>query len=67
MPLRPGIRKMDGSQTDEAEKLRREALVRVGDGLRDHYGDVLNEDIPNRLIDLLRRLVAPNEAGWDER
>jgi hypothetical protein len=58
---------MDGSQADEAEKLRREALVRVGDGLRDHYGGVLNEDIPNRLIDLLRRLVAPDEARGEEQ
>ena len=67
MPLRPEIRKMDGSQADEAEKLRREALVLVGDGLRDLYRDVLKEDIPDRLTDLLRRLVAPNEAGWEEQ
>ena len=58
---------MNGRQADEAEKLRREALIRVGDGLRDQYGDALKEDIPHRLIDLLRRLVAPNEAGWDEQ
>jgi hypothetical protein len=38
---------MNGPQVDEAEQLRREALVRVGNGLRDHYADVLNEDIPN--------------------
>ena len=43
---------MNGPQVDEAKKLRREALVRVGDGLRDHYDDVLKEDIPNRLTDL---------------
>ena len=53
---------MDGPQADEAEKLRREALVRVGDGLRDLYRDVLKEDIADRLTDLLRRLVAPNEG-----
>ena len=58
---------MNGSEADEAEKLRREALARVGDGLRDHYGNVLNEDIPNRLTDLLRRLVAPTGAGWEEQ
>jgi hypothetical protein len=58
---------MNGPQADEAEKLRREALARVGDGLRDHYGNVLNEDIPNRLTDLLRRLVAPDAAGWEEQ
>jgi len=67
VPLRPEIRKMDGPQADEAEKLRREALVRVGDGLRDLYLDVLKEDIPDRLTDLLRRLVAPNEVGWEEQ
>jgi hypothetical protein len=54
---------MNGPQVDEAKKLRREALVRVGDGLRDLYRDVLKEDIPDRLTDLLRRLVAPDEAG----
>jgi len=58
---------MNGPQVDEAKKLRREALIRVGDGLRDHYGDVLKEDMPNRLTDLLRRLVAPNEACWEEQ
>jgi hypothetical protein len=67
VPLRPEIRKMNGPQADEAEKLLREALVRVGDGLRDHYGDVLKEDIPDRFTDLLRRLVAPNGASWEEQ
>ena len=51
---------MDGPQAGEAEKLRRAALIAVGNGLRDHYGDVLKEDIPRRLTDLLRRLVAPS-------
>jgi hypothetical protein len=51
---------MNGPQVDEAKKLRREALVRVGDGLRDHYDDILKKDIPNRLTDLLRRLAAPD-------
>jgi hypothetical protein len=58
---------MNGLQADEAEKLRREALIRVGDGLRDHYyGDVLKEVIPNRVTDLLRRLVATTEAERGE-
>ena len=64
----PGeIRMMNGPQANEAEELRREALIAVGNGLRDHYGDVLNEDIPKRLTDLLRRLVAPNEDGGEEQ
>jgi len=58
---------MNGPKVDEAERLRREALIRVGDSLRDHYGDVLKEDMPNRLTGLLRRLVAPNEAGGAEQ
>ena len=45
-----------------AEKLRREALMQIGNGLREYYSDVLKEAIPNQLTDLLRRLVAPNEA-----
>ena len=53
---------MNGLQADEAEKLRREALINVGKGLRDYYGDGLKEVIPNRLTDLLRRVVAANEA-----
>ena len=57
---------MNGLQADEAEKLRRDALIRVGDGLRDHYGDVLKEVISNRLADLLRRLVATTEAERGE-
>jgi hypothetical protein len=58
---------MNGPKFDEAEKLRREALIRMGDGLRDHYDDVLKEDMPNRLTGLFRRLLAPNEAGWKEQ
>ena len=58
---------MNGPQTRDAEKLRREALIAVGNGLRDHYGDVLKEDIPKRLTGLLRRIVAPNEAGGAEQ
>jgi hypothetical protein len=53
---------MNGRQYDEAEKLRGEVLIQVGDSLRDHYGDILKEDLPSRLADLLRRLVAPCEA-----
>ena len=45
---------MNGPQTRDAEKLRREALIAVGNGLRDRYGGVLKEDIPKRLTDLLR-------------
>ena len=48
-----------------AEKLRREALMQIGNGLREYYSDVLKEAIPNQLTDLLR--VAPNEAGWNEQ
>ena len=58
---------MNGPKVNEAEKLRRVALIRVGDVLRDRYGNVLNEDIPNRLTELLRRLVAPNEADGEEQ
>ena len=58
---------MNGPRADEAQKFRREALVRVGDGLRDLYRDVLKEGIPDRLTNLLRRLVAPNEARGEEQ
>jgi hypothetical protein len=52
---------MNGLQTDEAVKLRREALMHVGNGLGDYYSDALKEAIPNGLTDLLRRLVASTE------
>ena len=52
---------MKGLRTDEATKLRREALTRVGNGLGDYYGDVLKEVIPDRLTDLLRHLATPTE------
>jgi len=48
-----------------AEKLRREALMQIGNGLREYYSDVLKEAIPNQLTDLLRRLVAVN--GGEEQ
>jgi hypothetical protein len=52
---------MKGLRTDEAAKLRREALTHVGNGLGDYYGDVLKEVIPDSLTDLLRHLAAPTE------
>jgi hypothetical protein len=55
---------MKGSRTDltdEAAKLRREALTHVGNRLGDYYGDVLKEGIPDRLTNLLRHLAAPTE------
>ena len=58
---------MNGLQVEEAEKLRREALIWVGDRLRDHYSDLLKEALPNRLTDLLRRLVAPDAGGCEEQ
>ena len=53
---------MSGLHTNEAAKLRREILMRVGNGLGIHYGDVLKEPIPDRFTELLRRLVATTEA-----
>ena len=47
---------MNGFQTNEAAKLRREILMRVGNGLGNYYGDV----------ELLRRLVATTEAEGRE-
>jgi hypothetical protein len=56
---------MKGLQTDEAAKLRREALTHVGNGLGDYYGDVLKEVIPDTLTDLLRHLAAPTEQDTE--
>jgi hypothetical protein len=47
---------MNVEQADEAEELRRVTLKRVGGGLRDYYGDVSKEAIPNRFNDPLRRV-----------
>ena len=58
---------MDGRQFDEAEKLRREALIQVGKGLREHYGDVSKEVMLTGLADLLRRVAAPCEASREQR
>ena len=52
---------MNGFQTNEAAKLRREILTRVGNGLGIYYGDVLKETIPDRFAELLR-LVATTEV-----
>jgi len=64
---RSGARVLDmkGLQTDEAAKLRREALTHVGNGLGDYYGDVLKEVIPDTLTDLLRHLAAPTEQDTE--
>jgi hypothetical protein len=53
---------MNGLQTNEPAKLRREMLIRVGNGLGIYYGDVLKEAIPDQFAELLRRLVATTES-----
>ena len=57
---------INGLQTNEAAKLRREILMRVGNGLGIYYGDVLKEAIPDQFTELLRRLVATTEAERGE-
>jgi hypothetical protein len=57
---------MNGFRTNEAAKLRREILTRVGNGLGIYYGDVLKEAIPDQFTELLRRLVATTEAERGE-
>ena len=52
---------MNGLQINEPAKLRREILMRVGNGLGIYYGDVLKETIPDRFAELLR-LVATTEV-----
>jgi hypothetical protein len=61
VPLQAGVLDMNGL-TDEPETLRRETLIHIGNGLSDYYADVLEEAIPDRVTDLLRLLVAPEEA-----
>ena len=56
---------MKGLRTDEAAKLRREALTHVGNSLGDYYCDVLKEVIPDTLTDLLRHLAAPTEQDTE--
>jgi Anti-sigma factor NepR len=57
---------INGLQTNEVAKLRREILMRVGNGLGIYYGDVLKEAIPDQFTELLRRLVATTEAERGE-
>ena len=47
----------------EAEKLRRNTLMHLGNSLGDYYGRVLQEAMPDRLTDLLRRLAASSDCG----
>jgi hypothetical protein len=56
---------MNDLQDDEAEVLRRQALILIGNCLRDYCGDVMKEGIPNRLTDLLQRLLPQAEPGCD--
>jgi Anti-sigma factor NepR len=58
---------MNRWQTDEAAKLRLEALTRLGNGLGDYYGDVMKEVIPDRFTDLWRRLAAPTGRDLEKR
>ena len=46
---------MNGLQTNEAAKLRREILMRVGNGLGIYYGNVLKEAIPDQFGVLSQR------------
>jgi Anti-sigma factor NepR len=62
VPFRAGAPDVNVAQTDEAEKLRRESLTQVGNGLRDYYGNDLEEVIPGRLTELLQRLDESTKA-----
>jgi hypothetical protein len=53
---------MNDLQTNEAAKLWREILMRVGNDLADYYGDVLKEAIPYQFTKLVRRLVTTTEV-----
>lgn len=51
-------------------KLGREATIRIGQQLRAMYDDVVNEGVPDRFADLLRRMEKadePDKQTDDER
>ena len=54
---------MNGLQDDEAEKLRRDGLIRVGNSLRDYYGHVIREGVPDRLTESFAASCVTGEIG----
>jgi len=63
-PCRAGLPDMEVVRTDEND-VRRAIRIGIGDTLRRYYGDVLEEDIPSRLTDLLRRLDEPEKGSFE--
>lgn len=49
------LRPVDGGKTTEA-RLDRETQLKIGEGLRAMYDDIVKQGVPDRFVDLLEKL-----------
>jgi hypothetical protein len=60
-------RRMDVQQPEKGEvKLSREIQVKIGQQLRAMYSDVVDQGVPERFVDLLRKLDEEGGKKGDE-
>lgn len=53
----------DASDQKNASGLNREIQTKIGQQLRAMYDDVVQEGVPDRISDLLKRLDKPSDEG----
>ena len=53
----------DASDQKNASGLNREIQTKIGQQLRAMYDDVVQEGVPDRITDLLKRLDKPSDEG----
>jgi hypothetical protein len=59
---KPAMRTSMNSRKTEV-RLGRDAQIRIGQQLRALYDDVVNEGVPDRISDLVRRLTEQEDEG----
>jgi hypothetical protein len=52
-----------GSSPTSSGRLGRDVQAKIGTQLRAIYDDVVKEGVPDRFVDLLKRLDLPDEKG----
>jgi Anti-sigma factor NepR len=56
---------LQGSESTDVAKLGPDIKAKIGQQLRLMYGEVVNEGVPDRFVEILRGLDKPNDGGSD--
>jgi hypothetical protein len=56
----------EGSELNPMAQLSPDVKTKIGQQLRLMYGEVVNQGVPDRFVEILRRLDPPAEGGSKE-